>query len=586
MHRTNASAAPRPGPRVLVVDDDPAIHQLAAAFLKPMGAIITTATGGDEALAIMRQSVPDVVLLDFDMPGQNGLHVLQAIKDDPVLRTAEVIFSTGTSDQSLITRCFALGATDFTGKPFSQPELLARMRSAWERRTLLRELKQAARIDALTGLANRSLLTRRLSRALETVRSDPDQTFALLFLDFDRFKVINDSLGHDVGDDLLRAISARLRHNLRASDSISYDAPGTTLSRFGGDEFVILVDQIPDESAAVAVAERLLRALSDAYAIGPHTVSSTASIGVVFGNAAYACADDVLRDADTAMYEAKARGKACAVLFDPAMRQAVYERHDLELELRSAIGTDQMRLVYQPIIELESGIIQGMEALIRWDHPVRGAIPPSRFIPIAEESRLILPLSDWILKTACREFSELCRSRVIPELRYISINLSRIQLDDPDLVPKVLRTIAESGMRPDQCQLEITESEIMHDKKAAIHLLNEMKHAGIRLAMDDFGTGYSSLACLHELPFDVIKIDRSFVSHLTEIKQEFVALVSAICHLADNLGMPCVAEGLERNEQLAVLVGINCRYGQGYLFGRPMPLNAYLDGTWIHRKVA
>jgi len=408
----------------------------------------------------------------------------------------------------------------------------------------------------------------------------PMYHFALLFLDFDRFKIVNDSLGHDVGDQLLRVAGARLRAGLRPTDSISRDSEGTTLSRLGGDEFVILLDAVRDADAARIIADRLLKDLNEPYLLHGHTLHSSVSIGVVACSRTYQTADEMLRDADTAMYEAKAQGKACVVIFDPPMQHAVRDRYELECDLKAAIGTDQFHLVYQPIVSLEDGELRGVEALVRWNHPVRGLVPPDKFIPVAEETHLILPLTSWILDTACLQFRELKRHDVCKTLEYVSVNLSRVHLTDPDLVPGILAALERHGLRADQLQMEITESEIMHNAAVAADLLKILKAKGIRLAMDDFGTGQSSLAHLHEYPFDLIKIDRAFVSHLSDGNRTFAALLHCIVQLVANLGMQCVAEGVETADQLAVLQSIDCEHGQGYHFGRPGSVEAILGAQW------
>ncbi len=570
----------RSSARLVVIDDDPMIHRLVVATLRKLDLSIDAFAGGAEALASMRAAPPDIVLLDYDMPSMSGLEVLDAIKADPILRAVPVVFVTGSADSEIIAKVFERGAADYAHKPFCQAELIARVRSILERQSLLNELTRAARIDTLTGLPNRALLLDRLARAIERSERLPWYNFALLFVDFDRFKLVNDSLGHDMGDALLREIAARLSGMLRPSDSISRDVSGNTLSRLGGDEFVVLLDGIAEPGDATRIAERVLDVMNQPYQISGHRVLSTASVGVVCSGPQYTTAEEMLRDADTAMYEAKARGKARAIMFDPAMQQSVQERVELENEMRDAIGTDQFRLVYQPIVSLEDGRLHGVEALVRWHHPTRGLISPVTFIPIAEETHLVLPLSEWILDHACQQFMRWHREHADRCPAYISVNLSRVQLTESGLVDQVMSTLERAGMKPGQLQLEVTESEIMRNPVAAVELLTALREHGVRLAMDDFGTGYSSLCCLHEFPFDVLKIDRSFINNLVQGRKDFVALVHAVISLAGTLGMRCVAEGIEEHDQLAVLKGMDCEYGQGYLFAKPLDPDHLIEGAW------
>ncbi len=443
-----------------------------------------------------------------------------------------------------------------------------------------RALEAAARLDKLTGLPNRALLHDRVQHAIELAKRLPKYHFAVMFLDLDRFKIVNDSLGHEFGDMLLQAIAARLRKSLRAGDSMSREAEGTTVARLGGDEFVILLDCIKRPEDAATVANRLLKALEAPYQLGEHEVHSTASIGIVCNNAKYDKAEDILRDADIAMYEAKARGPARFVMFDASMQTAVQNRLQIENDLRAAIGTDQFYLVYQPIVSLEDGELHGVEALLRWNHPTRGLISPDEFIFIAEETRLILPLSNWIFEQAVVQFMKWRRQPPDRAPAYISVNLSRIHLAEQDLVEHFVQMVKGAGMEPGQFQLEMTEGGILRDRKASKKVLRALKAAGIRLAMDDFGTGQSSLSCLHELPFDVLKIDRSFVSNL-ERGQQFIAMARTVVTLAENLGMICVAEGVENRGQIAELKSMGCACAQGYYFGKPMSAEALIGGKWM-----
>ncbi len=559
--------------QVVLIDDDPAIHALVGAMLKSTGARISSATGGEAGLALVRQIVPDLILLDNEMPGASGLDVLGWLKADSALADVPVIMETGSEGNKTLSACFAAGAIDYIRKPFTAAELRARVGSVLERQRMLRELTTAARLDKLTGLVNRALLNERLAAALERASTDQRRAFTLLFLDFDRFKLINDSLGHDVGDLLLKAIASRLRSNVRASDSTSREASGSTVARLGGDEFVVILDGVTDAATATIIADRMLGVLDAPYQLGEHTVRSSASIGIVYSSDGYTTPDAMLRDADIAMYEAKARGKACHVTFTTGMRDAVRARIDTENDLRDALGSTQLHLVYQPIVSLDDRVISGVEALARWQHPVRGLISPATFIPIAEETGLIVPLSEQFLREACQAFMTWQREAGPRAPAHMSVNLSRSQLSDMRLVERTLRVLQDAGMQPGQLQLEVTESQIMQQRSVALGLLAELRAQGVRLAMDDFGTGYSSLSCLQEFPLDVLKVDRSFVVNAVK-GRDFAALLHAVVTLADNLGLKVVAEGIETEEQLVLLQALGCAYGQGYLLARPMSSEA------------
>ena len=482
---------------------------------------------------------------------------------------------TGSESNKTLSACFAAGAVDYIRKPFTAAELRARVGSVLERQRMLGELTSAARLDRLTGLTNRALLSDRLTHALAHAKADPSYGFTVMFLDFDRFKLINDSLGHDVGDMLLQSIAARLRGNLRSSDSTAREATGNTVARLGGDEFVVVLDGVTSPATAAIIADRLLNTLKEPYQLGEHTVRSSASIGVVFSCDGYSTPEEILRDADIAMYEAKARGKACHVAFTTGMRDAVRERIETENDLRDAIGTTQLFLVHQPIVSLDDHCIVGVESLARWMHPTRGLISPVTFIPIAEETGMIVPLSDQLLREACQTFMHWQKTAGERAPRYISVNLSRAQLSDARLVERTMLVLEETGMQPSQLQLEVTESQIMQHRTMALGLLGELRSHGVRLAMDDFGTGYSSLSCLMEFPLDVLKVDRSFVVNAGR-GRDFAALLHAVVTLADNLGLKVVAEGIETEEQLVLLQALGCAFGQGFLLAKPMSSDALL----------
>jgi diguanylate cyclase (GGDEF)-like protein len=441
------------------------------------------------------------------------------------------------------------------------------------------ELRHQAQHDALTNLPARSMLTDRLAQAITRAKRLPNYKFAVLFLDFDRFKIINDSLGHDVGDQLLIAISERLRANLRELDTPARIGDSHLPARLGGDEFVVLLDGIVDARDALLVAERLQQALSKPYILEGHEVISTASIGIVFSDGNYERPDDILRDADTAMYQAKSSGKARHVVFDEHMHSEVIQRLNLEKELRRAADQNEFSLNYQPIVSLETAQVRGFEALIRWNHPERGVISPAQFIGLAEELGLIVPIGEWVLREACMQLRRWQKECQGTRRLSMTVNLSKKQLTHPDLVSSVAGLIKDVGIKPSSLVLEITESTIMDTFDAITPILSELKEMGVLLAMDDFGTGHSSLGFLNLVPMDILKIDRSFINRTGNTRQH-AAIIQSILQLAHAMEMEVVAEGVETEDQLALLQSLECNYCQGFLFSKPLPpdqAKAFID---------
>jgi diguanylate cyclase (GGDEF)-like protein/PAS domain S-box-containing protein len=435
-----------------------------------------------------------------------------------------------------------------------------------ERKVLEEQLAYQAFHDPLTGLANRVLFRDRVEHALSRAgRSGAvREHVAVLFLDLDDFKSVNDTLGHAEGDRLLEAVAARLLRATRGCD---------TVARLGGDEFAVLLEDMAGPDDALTVAERIVAALRAPVGVTGKDVLVSASIGI-----AHARPDDstgeLLRNADVAMYQAKEGGKGCARVFEPAMHAAIVERLTLAADLRHAVDRGELRLLYQPIVELESGRLTGVEALVRWQHPDRGLVAPAVFIPLAEEVGMIVPVGRWVLVEACRQlrsFDGLVSPGAGPDRGGLtmSINLSGLQLQDPELVAHVAGALAEAGVAPARVVLEITESVLMRHAEETIATLHALKALGVRLAIDDFGTGYSSLSYLQRFPVDVLKIDKAFVDGVARGGSD-AALARAIIALGDSLGLRTVAEGIEHPEQWAQLAALGCGHGQGYLFARPL----------------
>jgi diguanylate cyclase (GGDEF)-like protein/PAS domain S-box-containing protein len=412
--------------------------------------------------------------------------------------------------------------------------------------------------DALTGLPNRALFNDRLKLALARHKRLGAAQFSVLFLDLDRFKVINDSLGHAIGDQLLVGIADRLKKNLR---------PGDTVARLGGDEFTVLLEDVSDTGEVIAVAERIEAELSLPFNLGGHEVFTTASIGIAPSTTGYEQPDDILRDADTAMYRAKSLGKSRHEVFDKEMHTHAVNLLHLETDLRRALDRGEFAVHYQPIVSLETGATQGFEALLRWRHPVHGFIPPDEFIPVAEETGLILTIGRWALEEACRQMCEWQAQFPRAAEMYVSVNLSGRQFANPGLMEQIEGALRTTGLPPQSLKLEMTESVVMGDIEKTIEMLRQLRALGVESSIDDFGTGYSSLSYLHHFPSSTLKIDRSFISRMGA-GEEKSEIVRTILLLARNLGMRVVAEGVETEAQLAQLRALSCDYGQGYLFSK------------------
>jgi diguanylate cyclase (GGDEF)-like protein/PAS domain S-box-containing protein len=415
--------------------------------------------------------------------------------------------------------------------------------------------------DALTGLPNRALFMDRLRQSMERSRREPERMTAVLFLDLDQFKIVNDSLGHLVGDELLVQISAAIASALRPSD---------TIARVGGDEFALLLEGGRDVGDAVRVAERIHERLAAPLNLGGHEVFVTASLGIALHTPEYERPEDLLRDADTAMYRAKASGRACHVVFNRAMHRFVMARLQLETDLRRAVERGQMRVYYQPFVDLASGEVVGFEALLRWQHPKRGLLPPDEFLAAAEDTGLIVPMGRFVLLEACRQIREFqCKHPEAGALR-LSVNLSNRQFFQSDLFDHIEEALAASGLDPGCLGLEITEGVIIRHADSAASRFSRLKSLGVQLYLDDFGKGYSSLNYLHRFPMDILKIDRSFVSRIEEAEGNH-AIVRAIVTLAHQLGMEVVAEGIQTEEQRLKLRALGCEYGQGFFLSEPVP---------------
>jgi PAS domain S-box-containing protein len=445
---------------------------------------------------------------------------------------------------------------------------------------------RVATYDALTNLPNRKLFTDRVQRAITRTKQEVFYQFAVLYIDLDGFKFVNDTLGHAAGDALLTQTSLRLEHSLRQSDTVArFDAETQplersrdTVARFGGDEFAILLDGFRDIHDVVTIADRIQEALRQPFTLEGQSVFSTASIGIALSNERYSTADEMLRDADIAMYRAKHEGKARHAIFDSKMHAQVKARFSLETELRRALERREFRVYYQPIVRLKTAQVVGFEALVRWQHGTKGMISPAEFIPLAEETGLIVQLDMYVLKEA---LLQLKRWHSLNPSLTMSVNLSSRQFDGNALVPKVHEALQKSGVNPASLALEVTEGMLARKDERVHKMLSTLRSWGIKIYIDDFGTGYSSLSRLNELPIDLLKVDKSFIDGLESLDEK-AKMSEAIIVLARALGLEIVAEGIETEDQKGFLNELHCTYGQGYFFSKP--LSAEAMGEWLSRS--
>jgi diguanylate cyclase (GGDEF)-like protein len=598
---------------ILVVDDISDNLRVLSASLNEQGYQVRCVKNGAMALITAKKEPPNLILLDIEMPEMNGYEVCEKLKADESTRHIPVIFLSALDDVFDKVKAFSVGGVDYITKPFQIEEIVVRIqhqlilqaakaeiyrlnaeleqkvqqrtaqleeaikqrdREIVQHKQTQQKLIQQSLHDALTSLPNRTLLMEHLQKALQRSQRNNNFLFAVLFIDLDRFKIINDSLGHAIGDRLLIAVSRILKGCTRDGD---------TVARLSGDEFAILLEDLKDIQDAIAIAERLLDKLTSPIYLEERKVFAGASIGIVLGSANYQNGVELLRDADIAMYRAKALGKGRYAVFDREMYARTLHLSQIETDLRDAIERQEFLLHYQPIVSLTTGKLTGFEALLRWQHPEKGFIYPGDFIAIAEDTGLIVPIGEWILQEACQQLHAWQEKFPNSSSVHISVNLSSRQIKQFDLVDKLAKILTDTGLNGQNLRLELTETMLMDRGEKTIELLSQIKAQKIQLSIDDFGTGYSSLSYLHRFPIDALKIDRSFVSPI-DAEGQNCEIVKTIITLAHSLGFKAIAEGVETPHQLTQLKKLECDEAQGYFFSKPV--NCQLAETFLSKLLA
>lgn len=552
---------------ILIVDDEIVSRYTVEALLSSEGYELVFAESGEEALEKAVELVPDLMLLDVMMPGMNGFEVCQLLRANPRLAELPVVMVTALDDRESRIKGIEAGADDFMSKPFDRAELRARIRTITRlnryRRLVETEEKLAylANYDPLTGLPNRNLLMERMRQTLGR-SSRNQQGVAVLVLDLDGFQMINDSLGHEVGDKMLQEVASRLTKTVSV---------GATVARLSGDEFVIMEEANDPVKQVSDIAQRVLDAISKFMMLNQHEIVITASLGISVFPSDGEEPSGLLKNANVALSRAKAEGKNTYQFFTGEMNTMALKRLILENQLRKVLERDELCLYYQPQVELTSGRIVGLEALLRWQHPELGFVSPGQFISVAEEMGLIIPIGEWVLRTACTQ-NQIWQEAGLPPIR-MSVNVSGRQFQDPGLLQMIKNVLAETSLNPIYLELELTESMLMEEninrKESVFAVLTQLQTMGIHIAIDDFGTGYSSLSYLKRFPLNTLKIDRSFVQDVNTNADD-AAITTAIIAMAHSLQLTVVAEGVETKEQLAFLEKRQCEIIQGYFFSPPI----------------
>jgi diguanylate cyclase (GGDEF)-like protein len=550
---------------LLYVEDDWVIRKLVVSVLRAKfpELVLHVAENGQVGLDLFTAHGPDVVLTDIRMPVKDGIQMAREIK--ALDRGTQIIVLTAASDTDSILEAIDIGINHYVIKPIVMGKLIASIRHCIDEILLRRHIRQQeafihhlAYYDSLTGLPNRLLFNELLHQSLAQAQRH-SRILAVLYLDLDRFKTVNDTLGHPVGDQLLQAVAQRLKECCRREQD--------TVARRGGDEFIILLSDLDSSQDAVRVARKIIDAFALPLALPGHELFISPSIGVSLFPDDGDHGELLIRNADMAMYSAKEQGRNRYHLFNPSMNEQSSQRLALENSMRLALRREEFFLNYQPNVDVETGRVVSIEALVRWQHPELGLVAPQRFIPLAEETGLIVPLSEWVLRTACAQNRAWQDAGHAP--MRVAVNISPRQFQTSGLVEMVERVLAETGLAPCWLELEVPEGVMLHDTDNTMLAMRRLSDLGVHITIDDFGTGFTSLSCIRKLPIDTIKIDRSFVSEIT-VNPDNAAIATAVITMAQSLGLSVIAEGVEGREQLRFLYSHNCPEMQGYFFSKPL----------------
>ena len=548
-------------PIVVLADDDPSIRLMVRHVLESEDFDIVEASDGLEALKAVEKHHPALVLLDAVMPGIDGFTTCQQIKDKGHT-DIPVMMITGLDDDASVERAYEVGAIDFITKPIKWAVLKHRVKSVVAKVIAERKVKLLAYRDTLTGLPNRLLFADRLEQAV--VRSERTRTsMALMLVDIDDFKLVNDSFGHDAGDKLIKAVGDLISKSLRRAD---------TIARLGGDEFAVIIEGIEGPEDAISIADNLTTILEHNVRLDDQETYTSASIGIAVYPGDGKDARALLKNADTAMYRAKESGRHCFQFYKPEMSVSAMERLDLENSLKAAFENDEFLIHYQPVIDIHKNEVVGVEALLRWQHPEKGMIQPTDFVKVVEDCGLIVALGEWMIHSVCKQI-KLWQDAGL-EKQNVSINLSPRQFKEQDLVTLFTQAMAENGIDGGSLSVEVTERTLIDNVGEVEATLKKLRAMGLKILLDDFGTGYASLAYLKEFPVDVVKIDEAFIAGIPD-NQDDSAIVDAIAGLTRGLKLALHAEGVENERQLNVLKGLGCQFGQGYYWSKPLPGNEY-----------
>ncbi|MEQ8995877.1 MAG: EAL domain-containing protein [Coleofasciculus sp. B1-GNL1-01] len=554
--------------KILVIEDEELVRENILELLDAEGLTGIGATNGYKGIDLAKVEKPDLIICDVMMPGLDGYSVLKTLRQETTFATTPFIFLTAKAAKADFRQGMELGADDYLTKPFTRAELLGAIATRFKKQQQYRsELEQAKdqldylmHHDSLTNLPNQ-LSLREQFKQIELTHNQPLMT--IMCVGLDRFNQINDDLGHSVGDRVVQAVAQRLVNAVTSEDYVA---------RLGSGKFAIILPTTPHKKDAVFVAQTLLDQFSQTFAIDDQEIFVTASIGMALYPRDGKDIEQLLNQANKAMFQAKQQGGNCHQFYSIALSKGTSDRVALKTSLRYALERDELQVYYQPQLDLETGKIIGAEALLRWEHPERGLVSPVKFIPLAEETGLILPIGEWVLKSACQQTRH-WQKMGYPHLK-IAVNLSGRQFQQLDLRHRLVKILTETGLRPEYLELELTESMLVENTDVAIRRLQALKALGVEIAIDDFGTGYSSLSYLQQFPFDTLKIDRCFIRNIQDNPSQ-AAITQAIIEMANTLNLKLVAEGVETDAELSFVVQHHCHQMQGYLFSKPLPAKEF-----------